>query len=130
MILSLEEVKLYLRVDGDVVAIADLRHRIILQKFTTVINENGFENEAWQDYKAVWASISNLSGREYYQAAAIQAEKTIKFLIRYTDGIDTDMRILFKDKQYNITSIDNMKYANKYIEIKALEVYISGWYRA
>jgi len=126
MILSLEEVKLYLRVDGDVVAIADLRHRIILQKFTTVINENGFENEAWQDYKAVWASISNLSGREYYQAAAIQAEKTIKFLIRYTDGIDTDMRILFKDKQYNITSIDNMKYANKYIEIKALEVYISG----
>lgn len=108
------------------VAIGDLRHRITLQKFTTVVNENAFEEEAWQDYKTVWASVSNLSGREYYQAAAIQAEKTVKFLIRYIEDIDTSIRILFKDKQYNITSIDNVKYSNKYIEIKALEVESSG----
>lgn len=107
-------------------AIGDLRRRITFQKLTTLINENGFEEEIWQDYKTVWASVSNLFGREYYQAAAIQAEKTVKFLIRYIEGIDTDMRILFNDKQYNITSINNMKYANKYIEIKTLEVDISG----
>lgn len=107
-------------------AIGDLRHRLTLQKFTTVVNENGFEEEAWQDYKTVWASVSNLSGREYYQAATVQAEKTVKFLIRYIKEVDTSMRILFKDKQYNITSIDNMKYTNKYIEIKALEVDSSG----
>jgi SPP1 family predicted phage head-tail adaptor len=107
-------------------AIGDLRHRIILQKLTTLVNENGFEEEAWQNYKTVWASVSNLSGREYYQAAAVQAEKTVKLLIRYIQELDTSMRIFFKDKQYNITSIDNMKYANKYIEIKALEVESSG----
>lgn len=106
--------------------IGDLRHRITLQKFTTVVNENGFEEEAWQDYETVWASVSNLSGREYYQAATVQAEKTVKFLIRYIEEVDTSMRILFKNKQYNITSIDNMKYTNKYIEIKALEVENSG----
>jgi phage head-tail adaptor, putative, SPP1 family len=109
-----------------VVAIGDLRHRITFQKFTTVVNENGFEEEAWQDYKTVWASVSNLSGKEYYQAAAVQAEKTVKLLIRYIKEVDTSMRIIFKDKQYNITSIDNMKYTNKYIEIKALEVESSG----
>lgn len=108
------------------VAIGDLRHRITFQKFTTVVNENGFEEEAWQDYKTVWASVSNLSGKEYYQAAAVQAEKTVKLLIRYIKEVDTSMRIIFKDKQYNITSIDNMKYTNKYIEIKALEVESSG----
>lgn len=102
-------------------AIGDLRHGITFQKLTTSVNENGFEEEAWQDYKTVWASVSNLSEREYYQAAAIQAEKTVKFLIRYIEGIDTDMRILFKGKQFNISSIDNMKYVNKYIEIKAFE---------
>ncbi|PRR84528.1 phage head closure protein [Clostridium vincentii] len=106
--------------------IGDLRHRIIIQKFTTVVNKNGFELEAWQDYKTVWASVSNLSGREYYQAAAIQAEKTVKFLIRHIDDMDTSMRIIFKDKPYNITSIDNRDYANKYLEIKALEVDIGG----
>ena len=107
-------------------AIGDLRHRITFQRLISTVNENGFEDEAWQDYKTAWASVSNLSGREYYQAAAIQAEKTIKFLVRYIEDIDTSMKIIFKDKQYNITSIDNMKYKNKYIEIKALEVDKSG----
>jgi len=108
------------------VAIGDLRLRITFQKLTTLVNENGFEEEAWQDYKTIWASVSNLSGREYYQAAAIQAEKTVKFLIRHITDVDTDMRILFDDKQYNITSIDNIKYENKYLEIKALEADSNG----
>ena len=108
--------------------IGDLRHRIIIQKFTLCVNENGFETEAWQDYKSVWAAVSNLSGREYYQAAAIQAEKTVKFQIRHIEDLDTEMKIIFKDKQYNIISIDNIKYANKYLEIKALEVETNGEY--
>lgn len=107
-------------------SIGDLRHRITFQRLTSAVNGNGFEIEAWQDYKTVWAAVSNLNGREYYQAAAIQAEKTVKFLIRHIEGVDTSMRILFKDKKYNITSVDNMKYANKHLEIKALEVDSSG----
>jgi len=106
--------------------IGDLRHRIIFQKFTTTISENGFEVETWQDYKTVWASIFNLYGREYYQAAAVQAEKTVKFIIRYIEGIDTSMKILFKEKQYDIAFIDNIKFENKFIEIKASEVDDSG----
>lgn len=114
------------KIVGDGMAIGELKHRIIFQRFITTINDNGFEVEAWEDYKTVWASVSNLSGKEYYQASAVQEEKTVKFLIRYTDGVDTSMRILFEGKQYNITSIDNIKYKNKYIEIKALEVDSSG----
>jgi len=102
--------------------IGELRHRITLQRFTTIVSENGFDIETWQDYKTIWASISNLYGREYYQAAAIQVEKTVKFIIRYIEDVDTSTRILFRGKQYHITFIDNMKYANKFIEIKALEV--------
>ncbi|WP_346867466.1 MULTISPECIES: phage head closure protein [unclassified Clostridium] len=107
-------------------AIGDLRHRITFHKLITRVNENGFEIEAWQDYKTVWSAVSNLSGREYYQAAAIQAEKAVKFLVRYVEDIDESMRILFRNKQYNISFIDNMKYINKYIEIKAVEVEEDG----
>lgn len=106
--------------------IGDLKHRVIFQKFTIVVNDNGFEEEAWKDFKTVWAFVSNLHGREYFEAAAIQAEKTVKFIIRFTKKIDESMRIKFRDKQYNITSIDNIKYANKFIEIKAMEVDSSG----
>ena len=100
----------------------ELRHRITLQKFTTTVNENGFEEESWIDFKTLWASISNLHGREYFEAAAVQKENTVKFIIRYFSGIDTSMKIMFKGKSYNIIQIDNIKYENKFIEIKALEV--------
>ncbi len=104
----------------------ELRHRITFQKLTTTTNENGFEIEEWTDVKTVWASITNLHGREYYEAAAVQAENTVKFTVRYIKDLDTSMRILFKDKQYNITSIDNIKYENRCMEIKAMEVDLSG----
>ena len=100
----------------------ELRHRIRLQKLETVVNENGFEEEEWIDHKKVWASIKNLHGREYFEAAAVQKENTVKFIIRYLPGIDTSMKILFKGKNYDITSIDNIRYENKYIEIKGVEV--------
>lgn len=104
----------------------EIKHRITLQLFTTVVNENGFEVETWVDFKTLWAAVTNLHGREYFAAAAVKAENTVKFTIRYTEGIDESMRILFKGKQYNISSIDNIKYANKFIEIKAMEVDNSG----
>lgn len=93
---------------------------------STTINQNGFEVEDWIDIKTVWAAVTNLHGKEYFEAAAVQAEKTVKFIIRFIDGIDENMRIMFKDKIYNITFIDNIKYRNKLIEIKALEVESSG----
>lgn len=104
----------------------ELKHKIVIQKYENAVNDNGFEEEAWVDFKIVWAAISNLYGKEYFEAAAIQAEKTVKFTIRFTKEIDESMRIMFQGKQYNITSIDNIKYANKFIEIKVMEVDNSG----
>ena len=104
----------------------ELRHRITFQRLTTTINENGFEIEEWKDFTTVWAKASNLHGREYFEAAAIQMENTLKFTIRYLSEIDTSMRIIFKERHYDIKSIDNIKYENKYMEIKAMEVEKNG----
>lgn len=104
----------------------ELKHRVTLLKPTSIINENGFETEGFIEFKTVWASVSNLSGREYFAAAAVQKEKIVKFLIRAISDINETMIIAFQGKQYNITSIDNIKYENKYVEIKALEVDENG----
>lgn len=103
-----------------------MKHRITLQRFSSLVNENGFETEIYENYRTVWAAISNLSGKEYFEAAAVQREKTVKFLIRATSDVDETMRILFQGNHYNITSIDNIQYENKYIEIKAMEVGVDG----
>lgn len=104
------------------VEIGDLRHRITIQKKTITTDSMGGALETWKDIKTVWAAVTNLHGREYFAAAATQAENTVKFTIRYSPGLDTTMRILFRGKPYDITAIDNIKYQNRFIEIKALGV--------
>jgi len=106
--------------------IGEFKHRITLQVLSSLVNDNGFESENYEDFKTVWAKVTNLHGKEYFEAAAIQKEKTVKFIIRAIKGLDETMRILFQGKTYNITFIDNIKYENRYIEIKALEVDTDG----
>jgi len=102
--------------------IGEFRHRISIVSTTPVINENGFETKVVQVFKTVWAAVSNLHGKEYFAAKAVQAENTVKFTIRYLPGISTSMQIQFQDRVFNIIDIDNIKYRKKYLEIKALEV--------
>lgn len=97
-----------------------LRHRITLQKFMVITDPDGFTTQQWQDVATVWAAVENLHGREYWEAAAVQAENTVKFTIRYRPDIDQTMRIVFRGQVYEITAIDNVKYRNEYIEIKAV----------
>ncbi|MDU2672837.1 MAG: phage head closure protein [Clostridium sp.] len=106
--------------------IGDLKRRITFQILATAINENGFEISEWEDYKTVWAKVLNLSGKEYFEAATINKEKTVKFIIRFVKGIDESMIINFEDRKYNITDINNIRYENKYCEIKAMEVDSNG----
>lgn len=106
--------------------IGDLKHRITFQVLGTDVNDNGFEVSSWQEHITVWAKVLNLSGKEYFEAATINKEKTVKFIIRFIKGIDENMMISFEDRRYNITDINNIRYENKYCEIKAMEVDSNG----
>lgn len=101
----------------------ELKHKIKIQRLSNTVNSNGFNVETWVDIRTVYAKVQNLSGREYWQASAVQAENTVKFFIKYIRmDIDNTMRLYFKGKQYNIVHVDNATYENKIIVIKALEV--------
>jgi SPP1 family predicted phage head-tail adaptor len=82
-----------------------LRHRITIQYFVSVKDELGQESESdgnWLDFKQVWADIKTMQGREYFAAAAVQAENTTRFIIRYTPDITSDMRIIYKERVFDI----------------------------
>jgi SPP1 family predicted phage head-tail adaptor len=98
------------------------RHRITFQSFTETTNENGFPVQDWTDVKTVWAMIKTLQGREYYEAATTQNENTVRFVIRYTSGINPDMRIKYKDRTFEILSVINDDELNKTLTIMAKEV--------
>lgn len=99
--------------------IGDLRHRITLMTFEVVEDEWFNQYEEWVEIAHLWAKVTNLHGSEYFAAATVQMEKMLLFTIRYTEGIDETMLIRFQDRDYDIQFIDNIKYRNKYMEIKA-----------
>lgn len=103
-----------------------LNKRITIQKIIPISTKNGFDDEGWVDIKTLWASVNNLWGKEFWSAKAIEAEKTVEFVVRYSKELEAmdskKYRIYWNDKVFNITFIDNIKYENKWIKIKAMEV--------
>lgn len=105
------------------------RHRITFQQYDeNATNENGFpleENQRWQNVKTVWAMIktdTNTRYREFYEAAAEHTEKIIRFIVRYTKGINKKMRILYKERTFHIVAVVNDDELDKTLTIIAKEV--------
>ncbi len=106
--------------------IGELRHRITLQEPETILSDGGVEETSWKDVASVWAKVEHLRGREYYAAAAVQAENMVVLTLRYLTGIDTRYQIRFRGKFYNIITMDNLKFQNQVLEIRAQEVSRGG----
>ncbi|MEY9096281.1 phage head closure protein [Paenibacillus sp. RC84] len=81
-----------------------LRHRITLQKKETGSDDEGLPLVNWIDFASVSAAIEPLRGREYFAAAAANAESTIKVRIRYRQGVTADMRVLYNGRILEVQS--------------------------
>lgn len=92
----------------------DLNRKITFRKLTITQDPNTGEMiETWADHVSVFARVEPLVGREYFAAAAVQAEDTTKFTMRYRGDITPDMRIAFDGNEYDITSIQNIRTGNR-----------------
>lgn len=104
-------------------ALGEWKERITIQKSTLGTDKAGNHVLSWIDYYTCSAFVNNLSGKEYWEAAQVNAQKEIYFLIRYcskTAGMDTEhYRILFRGQIYNITFLDNVKYQNRILKLRA-----------
>lgn len=104
-------------------ALGEWKERITIQKSTPGTDKAGNHVLSWFDYYSCSAFVNNLSGKEYWEAAQVNAQKEIYFLIRYcseTADMDTEhYRILFRGQIYNITFLDNVKYQNRILKLRA-----------
>lgn len=103
--------------------LGEWKGRITIQKSTLGNDSTGNHVLSWEDYYTCWAYVNNLSGKEYWEAAQVNAQKDIYFIIRYCSEVvamDTEhYRILFRGQVYNITFLDNVKYQNRTLKIRA-----------
>lgn len=101
--------------------VGKLNKRIDIQRKQPVCDINGVTKNEYLTYKKVWASVNNLFGKEYWNAKEYGEEQTVEIVIRYNACKDIALtdRILFDNKIYNISFVDNICYRNEYFKIKA-----------
>lgn len=102
------------------------RQRIVIQQNQMVKDKNGNQRNEWTDYFTCWAYANNLSGKEYWEAAQVNRESSLFFIVRYCaklkDLDSTRYRILFRGEVYDITFVDFMQYQNKTVKLRAENV--------
>lgn len=79
----------------------EMNRRIIIQEKQTTVDSEGIPTSAWVNIETVWAARNPLSGREYFAAVAANAEKMVKYRIRYRPGILSSMHLI--DKRDGLT---------------------------
>ncbi len=94
--------------------IAGLRVRITIQKDVTVTDRYGNHVSEWQDYASCWAAPYSQSGEEAESAGHTVEGDKVEFTVRFstlTAAITAKQyRVLFGDRIYNITHVDDMGY--------------------
>lgn len=99
--------------------IADFRNKVTIQRYTTVVNDDGIPNEKYTDLITINAKVQNTTGKEFQQSYGTTASVTTKFTIRYLRNLNLTSkdRIIYNGNAYNIVYVNNISEANTYLEL-------------
>lgn len=82
-----------------------LNKRITIQSPATGQDATGEPTTGWTDVATVWASIVDVSGREYVAAGGTQNAAQTKVTIRKRSGITPAMRVVHGSDAYNVEAV-------------------------
>ena len=91
--------------------VGSFRHRVKLMRRVTGRTAGGDAVDDWGVAGEAYAQVSDVSGREFYEAAAHQMENTVTFTLRWRGGLTGDMRLVFRGAVYEIIQINHLGYA-------------------
>ncbi len=100
----------------------DLRQKVTLLKPVTTVRDKK-RVTAWEEAATeVPAKKTDVSGREFYQAHAVQAEDIVTFTIRWRDDIKTTWRVRHGGETYGILEINHLGEWRDYMILKTRAV--------
>lgn len=82
-----------------------LDKRVLLQRPATGKDGYGQPLTGWDDVGTVWASIKDVTGRQYVAAGATQNSVQTAITIRHQAGITPGMRAVHGDNVYDIEAV-------------------------
>ncbi|HJD55615.1 MAG TPA: head-tail adaptor protein [Rickettsia endosymbiont of Pyrocoelia pectoralis] len=108
-------------------SVKNFRHQI---KFLENIILDPMEEDRWIETLTAYAEIIPLCDNKFLALENINfghiiTEGYFLFKIRFIKDITTKMRILFKEREFEIKRIINIEEKSKFLNIIALEIYVS-----
>jgi SPP1 family predicted phage head-tail adaptor len=85
----------------------NLRHRVTIEKRQPGYDEAGQPVESWEPFVTTWADVIPVRGREVISATLAATLTDVKFVMRYVEGIEAGMRVVFRGIAYTIKAALN-----------------------
>lgn len=82
-----------------------LRERVTVQQPVERRNSFGETTQTWETFAERWASVQGLSSREFLISGQAQSEITHRVRMRYLNGMTSVMRISWRGRVLEITSL-------------------------
>jgi SPP1 family predicted phage head-tail adaptor len=98
------------------------RSIITIQQKNQTKDSFGQKSDVWNDFLKCRASISPISGKDYFSADVIQSETSHRVLMRYYPGITPDMRINYNGRTFIIQAIINFQELSKELQLYCKEL--------
>ena len=92
--------------------IGRLRHKIFIEQATETEDSYGGIVSTWSTLITCRAAVEPLMGREYFAALQVNAERNMKFRIRYSNLVataTTKMRVKYDGRYFDVQSIMNIE---------------------
>ncbi len=98
-----------------------LRQEISIERLTRTDDGAGGYTESWAAVSGAptRAMVKAMSGRERWASQRVEATATHMFVVRFSSGLMESDRISFDGKNYNIRFLNNVDYADEWLEITA-----------
>lgn len=110
------------------IAIGEFNSRITFFKHNAdgETDEDGYNLPDYSEVYTCWCRPFTLQGREFFAAAAVQAERNVRFVIRFTNEVEltSNMRVEHEGIMYEIVAPpinDNFKNETYTIICRVLE---------
>jgi SPP1 family predicted phage head-tail adaptor len=96
-----------------------LKEPVTFQRMTRTSDGAGGQSQTWATIATAptRAAVMPLSGSERYQFDRVEANVRLKVTVRYVAGLLESDRVLIRTKAHNIRFINNVEFADRWLEI-------------
>lgn len=89
--------------------VSQFNERITFEEPSSSIDSSGGEVDSWSEIETdptMWAKVQPSAGSEGFEGDIKTSKKSYSFMIRHRNDITTKQRIVWKNKKWDITSVD------------------------